>query len=520
MKVLSKSKLIAFRQCPKRLWLEVHQPELREDSSTTQSNFATGHAIGAIARALYDPERRGVELDVGTLGMAGLLARTRELLAGDQPIFEAGFVTGHAGRDALALADVLLPDVAHGERAWRMVEVKSSTSVKPTHRDDAAIQYHVAVTAGVKLSGISLARIDNTWVYPGGGDYRGLLVEESLTEDVAGRQQEVAGWIAQAHDVVEGKEPPAKELGGHCADPYECGFLGHCTSEHEAVHGVVEHPVYWLPRIQRKALKEFIETGNTRSLADVPDDLLNDTQLRVKQHTLAGTVYFDWPGAAAALAPYKLPALFLDFETVGQAIPLWAGTRPYQAIPFQFSLHRLGRTGKIDHCGFLSLSGNDPGPQFARALIEACGERLPIFVYNRGFESVRIKEMALRYPHLSHSLLAINERLVDLLPVAQAFYYNPSQQGSWSIKAVLPAMAPDLSYDALDGVQDGGMAQLAFVEAIDSATTADRKEEIRQQLWGYCRLDTFAMVRVWAFLTGRTSFVDAADTAPSLDLTR
>jgi hypothetical protein len=127
-----------------------------------------------------------------------------------------------------------------------------------------------------------------------------------------------------------------------------------------------------------------------------------------------------------------------------------------------------------------------------------------VYVYNASFETARIRELAVRYPELSEPLLAINARVVDLLPIARSRYYHPSQHGSWSIKKVLPAVVPELRYDALDGVQDGGMAMEAFLEAIHSGTRAERKAEIEQQLLAYCQLDTYAMVRLWQVFAGRT----------------
>ena len=234
----------------------------------------------------------------------------------------------------------------------------------------------------------------------------------------------------------------------------------------------------------------------------MPDELLNDKQRRVKAVTLSGKPYFDRRATVAALAAHKLPAYFLDFETVQFAVPIWKGTRPYQQIPFQFSLHRLSRTGKLEQMAFLDLSGSDPSKAFAEALIAACGERGAVFVYNAGFETARIRELADRFPRLAKSLLALNERVVDLLPVARDYYYHPSQQGSWSIKAVLPALCPDLSYEDLVGVQNGGTAMEVFLEALAPQTSRSRKNEIEQQLLAYCALDTYAMVRLWSVFSG------------------
>ena len=192
----------------------------------------------------------------------------------------------------------------------------------------------------------------------------------------------------------------------------------------------------------------------------------------------------------------------MDFETTQFVVPIWKGTRPYQQIPFQFSVHRLSRTGKLEHRPFLDLSGEDPSLGFAKALVAACGNTGPIFVYNAGFESARIRELAERFPRLGASLRALLDRIVDLLPVARDHYYHPNQEGSWSIKAVLPSICPDLDYANLDGVQNGGMAMEAYAEAINAGTTPERKAEIERQLNAYCALDTLALVRLWSAFSG------------------
>lgn len=494
MRDLSKSKLMAYRQCPRRLWLEVFRPELREDSAAAETSFAIGHEVGEIARQLHDPKGLGTLVDRDALGFPGVYTETERLLTLRKPIFEASFrIPG-----ALAMADVLLPVGRGASRKWRMVEVKSSTSVKDHYRDDAAIQAYVAREAGLALDCIAVAHIDSNWVYPGSGAYEGLLAEEDLTAETKKREPEVAEWIAGAQLVVAKKKEPDIATGKHCTTPHECGFFAHCSARNP----VAQFPVEWLPRRQKRALVDHIETKGIIDMRDVPDDLLNDNQLRVKAHTLNGKTFFDKKSAAAMLAAYKLPAIFLDFETASFAVPIWKGTRPYQQIPFQFSAHRLSRNGSLHHTDFLDLTGKDPSRAFAKALLNACGERGPVFVYNQTFEKSVILGLAARIKPLASALEALTNRLVDLLPVAQQHYYHPAQEGSWSIKAVLPTIAPELDYTALDGVKDGGMAQAAFAEAVHPATTSDRRTQIQAELSRYCELDTFAMVRLWQEMSG------------------
>ena len=493
--VLSKSKLLSFRQCAKRLWLEIHRPELIKTAPETAARFVVGHQVGTIARHLFDPQGRGQLIDVQTEGVAAAVARTEALLPESEPIFEAGFEAG----GARAFADILLPVRKRGKKAWRIIEVKSSASVKDYHRDDAAIQASVAQQASLALDGIAVAHIDSTWIYQGDGDYEGLLVEEDLTQEAFGRGGEVQSWVAGAQAVVRQESEPQLSTGRHCSAPFACGFFEYCQGQEPQA----EYPVEWLPRIQTKVLKAVIEQQGLIDLRHVPDEYLNSRQLRVKTHTVSGDPYFAGQAAAASLAAHKLPAYFLDFETIMFAVPIWKGTRPYQQLPFQFSVHRLSRSQELESESFLDLSGEDPGHALAKALIDACGARGPIFAYST-FEATCIRGLATRFRKLKPLLMALHARLVDLLPITEEHYYHPSQQGSWSIKKVLSAIAPELRYDALPGVKDGGMAMEAYVEAIAPATSPERREQIRRELVEYCALDTLAMVKVWEFFSGRT----------------
>lgn len=490
MRTLSKSKLLAYRQCPKRVWLEVHQPELRQDTADSQQRFAVGHRVGAVAQAVYDPAGQGTLIEPHVIGYDEALRLTASLLASRRPIFEATF----KANGAFAMADVLLPD---GE-AWRMVEIKSATSVKDYHRDDVAVQAYVATAAGVPLSRVALGHIDNTWVYQGDDRYNGLFVEADLTEEACARGAEVTSWLQDAQRIVAEPIAPEIRTGRQCHEPYECGFFAHCRSREP----MPTHPVDWLPH-PTKQLSHLIEVEGVTEMAQVPDEVLTERQRRVRDCTLNGQTFFDRAGAQAALADHGLPAYFLDFETIAHVVPVWKGFRPNQIAPFQFSVHRVGEDGAITNEGFLDLSGNDPSEPCAKALIAACGSTGPVYVYNQAFEKKVLRELAERVPRYAEGLMRIHDRVVDLLPVARDHYYHPSQEGSWSIKAVLPAVFPELRYDALDGVKDGGMAMAAYLEATESHTTNERRQALAAELTRYCALDTWATVKLWAFFLGR-----------------
>jgi hypothetical protein len=438
-----------------------------------------------------------VLIDFNELGWPEAFAQSEQLLKdGSSIVFEAAM----QANGALALADVMTPNTDSGTLRWDMVEVKSATSVKDYHRDDVAVQSYIATSTGVKLSSVSLAHVDNTFVYQGDGNYRGLLAEADLTDEAMSRHDEVKQWLDVAQQTVALETEPDICTGAHCSSPFNCPFIDHCQSSEPQP----ECPTSCLPRLGAK--KERLAAEGITELKDVPDSMLNDKQSLIKKHTLAGTTYFDATGAAHELAQATVPGAphyFLDFETSMTAIPILKGSRPYQQIPFQFSLHTLQTNGALEQETFIDLSGNDPRHSFAESLIKTCGATGPIFVYHAPFEKGVILQLAENFPDLCDSLQAIISRIVDLLPIARDYYYNPSQHGSWSIKAVLPAISPELSYSDLEGVKDGRMAMSAYQEATALNTTPARKAEIEAQLDKYCALDTLAMVCLWEFFMGK-----------------
>lgn len=485
MRKLSKSKIVAFTMCKKRLWLSIHKPGALEEDSSTVASYAIGNEVGEKAQDIYDSSSTGMLIEPDFKNFKKSADLTQQLMADRTPVFEATFLTDNA----LALADVMLP--GEGNK-WRMIEVKSATSVKDYYHDDVAIQAHIASEAGVSLESVSLAYVDNKWTYQGDGDFTGLLKEADLTEEALSRSGEVKAWIAEAHTVADSKVEPNVPMGVQCKKPFECGFASYCSIGQP----LAEKPLNWLPNIRRNDLKAFAADNPFAEIEDVPDDLLNEEQIKVKNASVSGEVYFDHASTKAALAGLGWPAYFLDFETANFPVPKWAGWRPYRQVPFQFSLHVEQENGTLTHDEFIDLSGNDPTRGFAESLVEVCGLSGPIFVYNASFEIGRIKELAERHSDLRGKLLALTERVKDLFPIAKKHYYHPSQKGSWSIKFLLPAVVPEMDYSSLEGVQDGGMAMEAYKEAVNT-NEPGRNEKLKNELLEYCKLDTLAMVKIW-----------------------
>ncbi len=494
-RTLSKSKLLAFLQCRKRLWLEVHRPELRDDSGA-QARFQTGHTVGDLARRLFDPEGRGLFISIGEMGWEEAFRQTRDWMKeGTGPIFEGVF----AADGGLALADIMLPVGSKRNRAWDLVEVKASTQVKDYHLNDAAIQAALIRREGWPLRRVLLAVLDRDFIYPGEEQYEGIFRLEDVTDEVAELDPEVWDWIGEAQATAGKRSLPAISMGGHCSDPFECPFMGFCSSQEE----LPENPLSILPRfpIQRR---ESLEEEGIKELEQVPDELLNELQKRVKEATLRNQTYWDREATRNAILPVDPETRFLDFETINFAVPIWAGTRPYQHIPFQFSLHTRNADGSLQQSDFLDLSGNDPREALVQALIKSCGKSGRIYAYHAPFERRVLQELADAFPRRRQALLSIADRLADLLPIARNFYYHPIQRGSWSLKAVLPALCPELSYNELEGVHHGGEAMEVFAKAIAPETSKEKRTMMEHQLREYCALDTLATVRIWERFASET----------------
>lgn len=485
MNPLTKSRLAEFEQCEKRFWLALHRPELAD--LTDPSVFEVGNAIGAIARA----NLAGILIE--ERDPAAAVARTQELLAAADPapIFEGAFL--HDG--VFVRVDVLSPL----EGGWLLAEVKSSTSVKSYQVTDLATQVWTATGAGLVLTGAVLRLIDTSFVYDGQGDYGSLLKDVSVDSKL-GPLVDARERVVRAAELVAAGGDPEKAVGAHCSDPFDCPFIGHCGN---GLPAPPEFPVDLLPGKAGKVTAAKLLAAGIADIRDAPASTFTAAnERRMYEASCSGVAYHDRTALAAAAATWAFPRYFLDFETVGPAIPLWAGTRPYQAIPFQFSCHVQTADGRLEHHGFLGLSGADPRRGCAEALLQVLGNSGAIVTYNLPTERAAISGLAELFSDLRDPLLACIDRLVDALPLVREHFYHPQMKGSYSIKAVLPAAVPHLSYDDLNEVRDGKAAGRAYLEAVAPATTTARRDELHTKLSAYCLLDTLAMVELMEVLIG------------------
>ena len=474
---LSKSKIITHRQCSKRLWLQTYRKDLiPQIDAVTQARFDEGNRVGDIARQIH---HNGIFVD--TLNQEDALFITKEAIAKHQAIFEAAFFE----KDVLIRADLLFPD----KNGYRLVEVKSSTAVKDYHYEDATVQAWVIHQAGINLTQVALAHINNQFVYQGDENYAGLLIEQDLTPNVHDRLDDVTNWVNAAKETLVLQQEPKIDPGQQCHAPFECEFNDYCSPADPNI----EHPVHILPN-SKKLANKLIEEGY-RDLRQVPLGRLdNPKHIRMQEAIMKNGPVLD-PMATKELNSLPYPRYYIDFETISFAVPIWKNTRPYMQIPFQWSCHIEQANGDIEHLEFLDVSGSDPRYEFVQTLIQAIRTFGPIIAYNAGFEKSRIHELADLYPDLASKLNLMLDRFFDLLTLARNYYYHPDMQGSWSIKNVLPTIDPELNYGNLE-IGDGNMAQEAYREAISTSTTVERKEKLKDAMLKYCSQDTSAMVKI------------------------
>ncbi len=478
---LSKSRFQTGLQCPKALWLTCHARELADPVGETQQHiFDTGTSVGELARERFSD---GVLVAEDYTQSAEALETTRRLLE-DPPgaIFEAAIQHG----DVFVRPDVL---ARVGENLWDLYEVKSGTRLKPEHITDVAVQMWVLEGAGLPIRNAYLMHLDNTYVHDGGAyDLERLFVAEDVTADARAYLPQVPSRVTEMLAMLEAAEPPAVPIGKHCDKPYTCSFHGHC---HEFLPS---RPVTALPRISPQLLDSLIADG-ILAVEDVPLDYprLTSAQREVCELVRSGEPRIVGD-VGASLAELASPLHFLDFETFMSALPLYPGTRPWQMIPFQWSDHVLHENGDLEHREFLHEGTGDPRPSFIESLIDAAGDTGSIVVYS-SFENSRLNDLAAAFPEHRDAIAAIQARLFDLMKTVQAHVRHPECLGSASIKAVLPALVDDLSYDGL-GIAEGGTASLRYLQVVTGQLPADECVTVFADLREYCGTDTLAMVRL------------------------
>ena len=479
--MLSKSRFLAGLQCHLKIWYQCYNRELiPEVPPYQQAIFDAGHEVGELATQLFPG---GILIDEPYFLHKQAVQSTLQAMQDPdvKSIYEAAFV-----HDGVRIRVDILERLDDG--SWNLVEVKSSTSVKEVYYPDVAVQYYVLEGCGLKINRAGILHINNQYVYDGQNlDLESLFSFGDLTDETMSMQPEIPGQLEELKGMLSGGGAPEIQPSRHCHKPYDCEFWDHCTKD------MPEFWVYDISGIGQEKLDELADMG-IQAIRDIPETFpLSQIQDRIRA-SVSNRQEFISDQLEAELNDVEYPLHFLDFETIGVAIPRYAGTRPYQTIPFQWSDHILYEKGNLDHREYLCNEDKDPREEFTQTMLDALGTKGSIVIYT-SYETGILNSLIEHFPQYADELQSVIDRFVDLYAIIKRHYYHPKFYGSFSLKYVLPALVPEMSYENLS-IQDGMQAPLDYLRMIDAKTPKDEKAGIRDDLLTYCGQDTLAMVKI------------------------
>jgi hypothetical protein len=473
--LLTKSRYITGLQCLKLLWIEVNQPErIPAPDINTQYTFDQGHLAGQLAQTLFPGG-----INIPTDNFMDNVRQTRQLLSMRSPLFEAGLISNNI----YSRIDILNPV---NEDEWDIIEVKSSTSIKDVHLDDVAFQKFCCGQLGLNIRKCFLMYINNQYVKHGQINPGELFTTQDISEDVEDAKIGMYDRVEDMLEMISAPLCPEVGIGKHCREPYVCSLR-------ECWEGLPEHNVFTLYYGGKKAYD--MHTNGILAISDIPDSYkLNGKQQIQHCCVVTSQPYVDSEAIRQFLSSLQYPLCFFDFETIGPAIPLFDGTRPYQDVPFQYSLHVVEREGAMPfHYSFLADGPDDPRPALLTELRKTLPDFGSVIVYNQGFEEGIMKELALAFPQYDGWIASICTRFIDLLtPFRQFHYYHPNQKGSASLKSVLPALTSK-GYEGM-AIADGMSASIIFQQVTYGDVSPETGVKVRADLEKYCSLDTEGMI--------------------------
>ncbi len=485
-KLLTKTRYLNGLQCPKLLWVSINDKgRLPPIDPVTQYVFDQGHEVGELAKRLYPGG-----YDIPSENFMGNIQETRQALARRIPLFETGIMAGNL----YARADILNPAA---DTAWDIIEVKSSTSVKDVNHADVAFQKHCYSQAGLEIRNCYLAHINRDYVRHGGIDPEEFFIVTDISPEVEDLLPGVRDQVDSMLETMRAAGCPDTVIGPHCSSPYDCALRDDCWGF------LPEHSIFTLYYGGQKAFG-LLDQG-VEAITEIPAGFkLNDKQRIQVEAVRSGETHLDQAEIRSFLETLVYPVYYLDFETFSPAVPLYDGMRPYQRVPFQFSLHVVAQPGAApEHHAYLMPDRDDPRPALLDALKSHLGDAGSIVVYNQSFEQGVFRELGAAFPDFAAWCDAITARMVDLLAPFRGFhYYNPAQKGSASRKKVLPALT-GRGYADLT-INEGELASVRFFTTTFGDVTPEERLSVRESLEAYCGQDTEGMIWIVDELYRRT----------------
>ena len=507
-----------------------HAGLARPYTSQQQSLFQQGYVVQVEARSRFPG---GVLIDAPYWDFSLAHQQTKQALKLHSPyIYEAFFQV----KKFIARVDIL----ELKEREFNIIEVKSALSVKQDHILDLAIQRYILNECKAPVRHCYLLHLNRECTYP---DLNQLFVQEDVTDQVEEMQDQVRETMLHFKEILNSKKIPNVDIGNHCFKPYPCRFMDQCWTN------IPSPNVFSIPSLGELSWKYY--NKKQIHLKDVLEDDLTPRQKVFKRVHLTGQPYINKEAIQKELSKWEEPLYFLDFETLGSAIPRFDQTKPFQHIPFQYSallargLSDANKSNSKNKCAlkinifqnnclsslneyqdylkqnqlyedsfndqklvieedhYLHPNSNDPRRDLAERLVRFIGFEGSVVAYYKEFESLRLKELANLFPDLSERLISMSSRLVDPLPLLRENVCFKEFGSSWSIKSVAPVLLGSNWRYSLLGVSDGLMAQNGFEEMISMEDGSSKKEILKNNLILYCRQDTWCLLGIVRWLYGQ-----------------
>lgn len=500
--VISKSEFLLFLKHPAWLWLKKYDKDkLPLPDEDLQALFDEGTIFESYAEKIFDGAtklgyKNGNDFS-GTKYYALPGLTLKEIEKGTKVILQGRIEINNI----TAIFDVL---ERVDKKTFNLSEIKASTSVKPEHIVDLAFQTIVLEDAGFSVKEMSVVHVNNKYTRRGEIDPNGITTKTSVTERVREAIEETRENIRRAFRVLESKEMPdisPRHLsqGGDTFDEWLKIF--------QLIRGELpETSIYKLYSPDSKTIA-WLEDNGIELLNNIPlDGPLTEKQLRQVEAMKSGKQHVNTEEIKSFLENLEYPLYFLDYETMAGVIPAFNSYRPYQQIPFQYSLHILEKPeGELKHKEYLHTEKSDPVPHLLNNLKEDFSGKGSVISWYMPFEKGRNKEMGEAYPEYKKFLDNVNDRMVDLMaPFSKGWFVDKNFFGRASIKSVLPALLPDFSYKELN-ISHGGQAQRVWMETVLHGKNAPDKEKIMKDLLEYCNLDTYAMYAIFKYLEEKVS---------------
>ena len=478
--VITKSLYCSLLSCDRCAWLSRNKPEKYVDKKG-EDVLQNGKEVGELARSLFGD----YELIKFNKNINVMIEETQESVErGTRVIAEASF----RYENTFCSIDILKNDID----GMQVFEVKSSAKIDDIYYDDIAFQVYILKSLGYRVKKACIVYLNNKYVRHGDLDLKQLFTIEDVTSKIKENVKNVSKNVDRILSSLNSSKEINNDIGTYCFKPYKCPFIEYCMKDFPKPN------VFDIRDMRINTKLKFYKQGKI-SFEELINEKMNkkyyqqvDFEVNNKED------YIDKKKISKFLDSLSYPLYFFDFETYQQAIPLYDGISPYMQIPFQYSLHCI-KDGKLEHYEFLGEAGKDPRRSLAESLVKDINTKGCILVYNEKFEKTVLKKLAELYPDLSKDLLRIRDSIVDLMdPFYNRDYYSKDMKGSYSIKYVLPSLFPDdpsLNYHNLEQIHNGSEAMSAF--ATLNEYSEEEQLKIRNNLLDYCKLDTYAMVKIW-----------------------